>query len=144
MAVTHYWSRPTELDPVAFAAAAADWRKVRAATNISLAGFDGSGEPLAAPDHIMFNGASPQCCEPFEIRCIEFDRRGDAIVKSYCKTGQLPYDLCVRVALVILKHHFGVSLKVTSDTNDSQWDRARSLVVRELGYGDQFHLDTDA
>jgi len=141
MGWTHYWTRPTELPAASFTAAADDWRRVREATRVDLAGFDGTGQPRIDAEHIVFNGAAPRCCEPFEIARVEFDRRGRPTVASFCKTEGLPYDVCVQGALIILKHHLQETIRITSDGTDADWLAGRRLVRAELGYGMDFRLD---
>ena len=138
MGLTHHWQRPTELPAEAFSAAAADCRLLLASTSIELADFDGTGQAILNDERIVFNGRVPQACEPFEIAAIEFDRRGRQEFFGHCKTGHLPYDLCVRAALIVLNHHLQESLRVSSD--DSEWDKAREWVSSTLGYGSDFHL----
>jgi len=141
MGWTHSWYRETELDERAFAAAVRDCRTAVAEADADLAGFDGTGKPIFEPDHIVFNGRSPAACEPFEISRVEFDRRGRPEAFGFCKTEHLPYDICVQVSLVILKHHLGSSIRVGSDGSEDDWRPAVDLVRASLGYGDDFHLD---
>ena len=68
-------------------------------------------------------------------------RRGRTRVFSYCKTEQLPYDFCVQVALIVLKHHLEAAIKITSDGGDAEWQRARDVCQEHLGYGQDFRLD---
>src|SRR5687767_5122887 len=113
MGLTHYWQRPTEL-PDTFGLAVRDVRRAVESAGVPIAGFEGSGPPLFREDCIIFNGAGGGC-EPFEIHQTEFDRRGRPMVSAFCKTEHAPYDLCVRVALVALKHHLKDALSVASD-----------------------------
>ena len=138
MGWSHHWSRPVELDPGAFSAAAQDVRAVIDRSGIDLAGFEGEGEPLIDDERIVFNGRRPGGCEPFEVARVEFDRRGREVVRSFCKTERQPYDLCVQAALIVFKHHVGDALQVTSDGDDASWDGARRRVREALGYGDDF------
>ena len=137
---THYWQRPIELSAKEFAAAATDLRRLLSTIEIPLAGFDGTGSARVEDAHIVFNGKAPAHCEPFEIARVEFDRRGRQEVRSFCKTEHLPYDLCVQASLIVLKHHIGRDLSVTSDGNDVEWDAARQLVSDTLGYDVDFTL----
>lgn len=141
MGWTHSWRRPTELPADRFAAAAADWRRVQDKVCVAIAGFDGTGEPQVDDEHIVFNGEAPHCCEPFEVARIEFDRRGCHTVASFCKTEHQPYDICVQAALIILKHHLGDAINVTSDGEDEDWQTGRRAVQDVLGYGGDFRLD---
>jgi len=144
MGWTHHWQRRTELPQGAFAAAVDDCKLTLPRAGISLAGFEGNGQPILQADAIVFNGVGGACCEPFEIQQTQFDRRGREVVCSFCKTEHLPYDLCVQVALVILKHHLGESIKVGSDGKDDDWAEARRICQETLGYGEDFRLEPKA
>lgn len=139
MGWTHHWKRETELPRKPFAAAVRDCQKVLPQIGITLAGFEGTGSPVFEDDVIVFNGAGG-ACEPFEIHQTEFDRRGRKIVWSFCKTEHLPYDLCVQVVLIVMKHHLGDAIVVTSDGTDNDWATARRTCQQHLGYGEEFRL----
>lgn len=142
MSVTHYWRRSTELPEKPFARAVTDCEKLLGELGVALGGFDGTGQPIFDTDHIVFNGAHGQHGEAFEISRVEFDRRGRAEVRSFCKTEHLPYDMCVKVCLVILKHHLGDGITVTTDALDVDWADAIDAVHQSLGYGRGFSLET--
>ena len=144
MGWTHNWRRPTELPEGPFARAVSDCEKALGSMEVPLGGFDGNGRPIFDDDHIVFNGGAGQNCEPFEISRVEFDRRGRAEVRSFCKTEHLPYDLCVRAALIILKHGLGDRIVVGSDGSDDDWSNAKDAVEKALGYGQEFCLDGEA
>src|SRR6476660_4895162 len=112
MGLTHSWLRPTELPAEAFTAAVRDIQLVLKAADIPLAGFEGHGQPIFLDDTIVFNGVAGAGCEPFEIHQVEFDRRGRAEKFSFCKTQSLPYDVAVKVSLIIFKEQLGVIFKV--------------------------------
>lgn len=143
MGITHHWYRPTELPEQQFADAVVDIEEVVASAGVALAGFEGEGNPIFLPDHVVFNGVKGQHCEPFEIRRVEFDRRGRAEVFGYCKTEQFPYDLCVKAALIILKHHLGDLIRVGSDASDEDWKAAKELIQSQLNFGIDFILDAE-
>jgi hypothetical protein len=107
--------------------------------------FNGSkaASPVFEDDHIAFNGQTPGACEPFEIARVEFDRRGRPQVWSFCKTERHAYDLCVKVALVILAHHLHGDFSVASDGGDEDWASAKRIVQERLGFGDEFSLRRD-
>lgn len=140
MGITHHWKRPTELAEAAFANAILDLRKLIAAADLDIAGFDGTGLPILLSNHVVFNGPAPMSCEPFEIAQTEFDRRGRPEFYGHCKTQGLPYDMAVKAALIILAHHLGQSISVSSDTGDDDWAVARELVQGHLGFGGNFRL----
>lgn len=141
MGWTHYWERPTELPAQPFSDAVRDLMSLTAASSICVGGFDGTGDPVLEPDHVVFNGQSSQAVEPFEISRVEFERQGRKSVVSYCKTSKMPYDLLVQGALIIFRHHLGRSFQVTSDGDDGLWQSARELVQDVLGFGGDFRLD---
>ena len=140
MGWTHSWRRPTELPEKGFARAAEDCRRILAAGDVPLGGFTGDGDPTFSAERIIFNGVGRSSCEPFEIARIEFDRRGRESVSSFCKTGQAQYDICVQVALIVLKHHLGDAVTIDSDGDDGDWRQARRLCQEGLGYGEDFRL----
>jgi len=140
MGYTHNWRRPTELPAAAFAAAVADVRDTLKVVGIPLAGYEGTGDPGFSPEHIVFNGRAPDSCEAFEIARNEFDRRGSNTVCSFCKTEHHTYDLCVKIALVIMAHHLKNFITVGSDGSDADWADAKRIVVEQLGYGSDFCL----
>lgn len=140
MGITHHWKRPTELANGEFANAILDLRKLIDVAGLEIAGFDGTGHPILLPDHVVFNGPAPMSCEPFEVAQTEFDRRGRPEFYGHCKTQRLPYDIAVKAALIILAHHLGPSISVTSDIGDDDWSEARELVQKHLGFGDGFRL----
>ena len=110
---------------------------------IPLGGVEGLGAPRFTPETILFNGMAPRHVEPFEIHQTEFDRHGRELVRGYCKTNHAPYDLCVQLALVVLKHHLGEEISVFSDGRDDDWIAARDRCQQLLGYGNEFRLSQE-
>ena len=53
----------------------------------------------------------------------------------------MPYDLHVQIALIILKHHLGDMITVTSDASDEDWQKATDFCQEKLGYGSDFKLE---
>ena len=143
MGWTHSWRRPTELPSALFAKASIDCQKIMTNIGIPLAGFDGTGTPIFSHDTIVFNGLGDERYEPFEIHQTEFDRHGRPSIFQFCKTNHAPYDLCVKVALVILNHYMPDELSVSSDGKESDWDDARKICLDAFGFGDGFRLTTD-
>lgn len=140
MGYTNNWQRPTEFPAQAFAAAVRDCQALFPTIDVPLAGFDGTGDPVLEEGHVVFNGRRPTTCEPFEISRVEFDRRGRAVFWSFCKTEQLPYDICVKAALIIFAHHLGDAIRVGSDGSNDDWTEARRIVVERFGYGQDFEV----
>ncbi len=143
MAWTHYWQRESVLSADAFEKASRDCKILLAAIDVPLASFDAEGEPVFTKDSIIFNGIAGQACEPFLIKVVESPKRPGRPIFSYCKTGKLPYDLCVKCTLVILKHYLGSQIRVMSDGADEDWQDAKQLCLSCLKYGLDFKLDKD-
>jgi len=140
MGWTHNWQRPTELPEEEFARAAEDCQKILVTLDVPLGGFTGNGAPVFSANSIIFNGTGGSGCEPFEIARVEFDRKGLELIFSFCKTEQAPYDICVQIALVVLKHHLGDAITIDSDADDNDWRQARRQCQKSLGYGKDFRL----
>ena len=60
-----------------------------------------------------------------------------------CKTAYKPYDVAVTAFLVIVKHHLGDEIKISSDGEESDWDDARKLCMELFGWGDDFKIEVD-
>jgi hypothetical protein len=142
MGMTHAWERPTELPTTEFKTAVADIRDVLSQIPVKIGGFDGQGDPIFVDDHLLFNGARPGSCEPFEARRVEFDRRGRGRFWCSCKTELLPYDLSVRIALIILKQHLRQEIRVSSDDTVAGWQKAKDLCQKLCGFGSDFSLES--
>ncbi len=94
-------------------------------------------------DCVLFNGAGGLSCEDFVFPRIQVPRRqrpnGRAF--SYCKTEHMPYDICVQIALIVLKHHLGSMITISSDADAEDWQKARDTCQSSLGYGSDFELE---
>ena len=149
MGLTHYWRRPPRLPQAAFTRAVEDCRRGIPQLGVPLASH--TGHAVFQEDLICFNGVAPRHCESFIVRQIEapqghrggglsFSKASSAArVFSFTKTNLLPYDRCVRVALIILQHHLADLLDVSSD-DPGHWDDARAWCQEHLGYGEDFRL----
>jgi len=129
----------------------------------------GSSDAERAVDGSWFAGAklNSRCCsgdcshetfyfprklkkdeEPLEpIRY--YDMNGKAVKRTedvgkyfdFTKTAYKPYDLAVNIALIIIKHHLGKKIKVSSDGELEHWQDAMELTQTVLGYGKNFKLE---
>ena len=70
-----------------------------------------------------------------------WQRPEDGYYFACCKTAFRPYDLAVTAALVILKHHLGVALRISSDGEAQHWFDAQVLCQMHLGYGFDFRVE---
>lgn len=141
MGLTHYWEREPELSEVMFQSVIGDLQKILGIIEIPLAGSEGNGEPYFSLDKILFNGIKGQNCENFKVLRIDVPRKGRTKVNSYCKTEELPYELAVQIALIIMKHYLGGAFSVFSDEKEADWEKAKQMCSKILGYGDDFQLD---
>jgi len=140
MGHTNYWERKPELPAKAFAAAVKDCKKIIKYLGIPLGGKDGTGKPIFRADLIEFNGKTPNDYETFAVdRVVEPE--GEPMVFEFCKTEHRPYDICVQAALIVLKHHLGDDITVSSDGHDTDWEAAREKCQAQLGYGGEFKLE---
>jgi hypothetical protein len=138
MGYTHYWRRKQEFPKRAFLRAVEDCRKVCQATGVPLAGWDGTGAPAFQAEEICFNGQSATGYETFAVprKCVPTrppDEGG--LYFDFCKTANMPYDLAVQCCLLVLQHHFGKQIVISSDGNEADWQRAVETCQRVLGYG---------
>ena len=140
MGVTHYWQRDAEFDADKFAAAVLDIGLAVKHIGVPLAGAGGDGDAILTQEMIVFNGRDVPC-EDFAVRITEEPRRAQPRVFSYCKTEGAPYDFCVKAALIVLRHHLGDAIAVTSDVENDAWQDAREGCQSRLGYGADFVLD---
>ena len=143
MGYTHYWERPVRLLPRSFARAVADCQHLLPQLGVSLAGACGTGQPEFSPTAIIFNGSQGQSHETFRIDQTSSGRRHGPMVREFCKTARLPYDLAVQVALIVFQHRQGDCFHVASDGGTSDWDHARQICQEHLVYGGDFQLDSE-
>jgi hypothetical protein len=121
---THYFVRPPILDPTAFAAFAADVRKVMDATpsGVVLCGRDAIGLPHVTSAVVAFNGDRTNGLdhEPFVVEQTYTlrppSRMRDGVFFDFCKTHGKPYDLVVVACLYAFIRRFP-NCKFTSDSN---------------------------
>lgn len=69
--------------------------------------------------------------------------KGNGKYFAFCKTAYKPYDLAVTAALIIAKKYLGQDIVVKSDGESKDWQDARLLCKKLLGYGWDFKLDRD-
>ena len=90
---------------------------------------------------ISFNGKGDHAYETFTVSRLMPGLDEGPMVFDFCKTVQMPYDLCVQAALIVLKHHLGRAITVSSDGDDADWEGARQACQKWLGYGEEFQLE---
>lgn len=65
-------------------------------------------------------------------------RKDEPSVFTCCKTGYRPYDLTVTACLVAFKHHFGDTVKVSSDGEMKDWIDGIMMCENLFSYGLDF------
>lgn len=139
MGYTHYWYRTEKLDKEKFNKAAADCKKVTAWLKIPIQyECDNPESPVFNNDLIRFNGVEDDGHETFYIDQIFDGYRQERNGKlfHFCKTARKPYDTAVTACLIVLKHHFGDDIKISSDGNPENWQDALNAVQTCLEYGE--------
>ncbi len=148
MGYSHAWYRAErEFPATQFKKAVEDFTKLLPhfkKMGITLAGGEGEGKPAITPKEIIFNGKGNEGYETFYMpRLDEEARRCRNGFFCYTKTSQMPYDLAVTSALLILKHHMKDNLKVGSDGSIEEWNEAVQLVKKVLGYTEEWSFLTE-
>lgn len=122
MGYTHYWESGP-ISPDTLAALATDVRNIVLASELPIAGWDGTGEPEYGPDRISLNGIGDDAHESFVI-----EPSGEW---TFCKTAYKPYDVVVTAALLALRDRTGARLSSDGDTPD--WIAGHALAERATG-----------
>lgn len=139
MGYTHYWSfkKPKKgearLAEKKYAAAIKDCTKLIRAyyiINGELSGYSAHSEP-GKYDGIFFNGKGSDAHEDFSLRAT-FKETLNSDYRNFCKTAAKPYDVVVVACLLILKHHLGDLIEVSSDGYLDDWYEGRNIVRRYL------------
>ena len=125
------------------------------AFSFELAGPNGKGAPILDPDAplVAFNGPDPDGSyesvyfPSAEVLLKERERRvasgwysrKDPSWTFWVKTGfarseRRPYDLAVRVAMALLRWHFGGGALASGDAPLTDWYEATRLIESRLGY----------
>lgn len=145
MGYTNHCYRVLEFDREKYRAAVEDLKKVLPETGVDLADIDGSGRPIINENDVRFNGRAPQDCESFSMPRVYADwvrpRRLPGL--TFSKTHRLPYDLAVKVSLLVFKRHFGDEVEIGSDDRDLLWGwrAAIELTHRVLDYPKSWRVE---
>jgi len=62
---------------------------------------------------------------------------------DFCKTAFRPYDLAVICCLIVIKHHCGERVEVSSDGEDGQWFDGKLFCQVHLGYGMEYAVNSE-
>ena len=131
MGYTHYWTIGDEVTPdkEAFGRLLLDTKRIIDATDVPLAGGDGTGEPELSEGSIRFNGVAATG-DNYETFYITPDSRGF----DFCKTsGVRPYDAVVCAVLLRASEIYGPAIRVSSDGHWDDWADGSALYVKAFG-----------
>jgi len=135
MGYTHYWTQTRNLSAGEMGQIAHALQAINDATDVLLAGWDGTGEPEMSFDTLGFNGCGDDGHETFRInakRVLPFDGAPrDRLGWAFCKTANKPYDIVVTAMLTYLVAKF--DFDVGSDGNADDWDDGVKLASKALG-----------
>lgn len=138
MGYTNHCYRVLEFDLKKYRAAVSDLKKILPETGVDLASWDGTGEPTIDGNDVRFNGRIPQDCESFSMPRVFDDRPFPRKLPgfTFSKTNHLPYDLAVKVSLLVFKRHFANEVEIGSNDEDllKGWSEAIELAHRVLDY----------
>lgn len=151
MGYTHFWYYkpiPTSTWAKIAADASTILAVVQSEGGVQLAfDYDSPAPPEVSSACIHFNGAKGTGCETFSFdrkpnRHGQKDARG--LTFDFCKTEHRPYDIAVMCILIIALHHIGSRFfRVSSNGDEAEWEPARDLCQRTLGYGAAFSITAE-
>lgn len=137
MGYTHYWTLRSDIPEGLMADAVEDIAGVirGEGEHICYELDQGDTPPLVSESLIRFNGKGDLGHETFYFdpnkEPSNYDEPGE--VFSFCKTGMKPYDDAVTACLLLLQHHLGEYIQVSSDGNWEDWQRGRLLAEEIIG-----------
>lgn len=126
MGYTHYWTmnEGKKVSRKQLKEAIGVMAQIVSSKSRILAGWDGTGKPIAEDGSINFNGIGDyNRCENF---LIDTKWNGDF---QFCKTARRPYDVVVVACLAVL-NHFVKNVVVTSDGDTDEWKEGIALAKK--------------
>ena len=118
---TRYWTVARDVDPETVLEAGRKMGDVVRLSGVSLAGPDGTGEPMidANTGEVAFNGVEGADYETFrwppDLVAGQASPGDQNSVFDFCKTGLLPYDAVVAACLEAAQEVLGESMTVDAD-----------------------------
>jgi len=141
MGYTHYWYRKPKVSQEKMKAIFEDFSRILPQFSNLLANWEGIGKPDISELGFSFNGIGRQAHETMSFPLLQDvpkyqaedpELKGKAFV--FCKTARKPYDIAVTSLLIIIKHHLGDDIKLSSDGTNDDWLEATVLTEKELKY----------
>ncbi len=124
MGYTHYWTITEPIPPDTLEAWSHDVRMIALASEVPLAGYDGTGMPDYT-NGVSLNGLGPD--DDHETFLIDGTPGW-----TFCKTAAKPYDVIVTASLLALKGRIGDGILLTSDGEYEDWLPGHALAERAL------------
>ena len=151
MGYTHYWYRTPKIVELSMNKIVADFGTILPEFKSLLGDWHGEPKDIDLTGNIIgFNGLGEASHETFHFPLIQDvpdyqakDPNLKGKVFVFCKTACKPYDIAVTSALIIIKHHLGDSIKVSSDGEREDWGDAIALCQAKLSYGRSFFFNED-
>jgi hypothetical protein len=118
---TRYWTVTRDVDPETVLEAGRKMGDVVRLSGVSLAGPDGTGEPIVnvSTGEVAFNGVEGEDYETFrwppDLVAGQASSGDQNSVFDFCKTGLLPYDAVVAACLAVAQEVLGESMTVEAD-----------------------------
>lgn len=144
MGYTHYYRKLEKThDPKEWDAFIKDATKIIDTLPIQIGGPNGEGgKPILNKKEIALNGVGEDSHESFVIyRDHSKVPKEDMVMNAFeneifafCKTNHKPYDILVTAILALYKHHFGASVKISSDGGEEGLIEGVELVNQTLQY----------
>jgi hypothetical protein len=152
MGYTHYWYKIRNLNTIKFENLLDDFSKLLdqsdEVNNIAEGDFHGE---FYQDTQIQYNGIGDNQHETFFLERdtpkLEFEqwyehgKNGKTHLFNFCKTARKPYDLLVCANLIIAKKKLGKEIIISSDGSNEEWQEAKDLCQKHLGYGALFDIE---
>ena len=108
---------------------------------VPIGDMDGTpgSSPLISRRRIAFNGIEPEACDDFSYPPMSDlnARFGLREGYSYCKTQRHSYDLVVCVSLLIIKHHLGDNVRISSNGRRNELAWRKAIVLHDYIFKDR-------
>jgi len=128
MGYTHYFTTNGTIPQKDWEALTNDVQLLFKNTNVTIAGWDGKGEPEVDLNGIRFNGLATL---GHDHETFFLSNKGEGF--GFCKTAYKPYDEVVTAVLIRAKDYFGELIEVSSDGSWGDWANGRYLYEATFG-----------
>jgi len=146
MGYTHYWYKQSRIQKSVMQKIASDFKKVLPEFKdlLCFEFNEPNKKPVITNALIRFNGKGKDGHETLYFEQVvdlnQHFSHDNGLIFGFCKTARKPYDIAVTTFLIIAAKHLKDGIRVTSDGNESEWQEAKDLCQKTLGYGNEFKL----